>query len=309
MTRNKFKPTTPEPEDTKPSAFDSLADALQGQFDAPLQDLPDGLRERVERAFPPVSWAMLSAEQRRHRAREWDCEHDPAGEEERQRGFDSAEREADIERRMRQLELMNPQTTLEIESKNRQMDELRCELAGVGSQRAGPSTPEKEADACAVFRALKPPLAAEEVRVTFVAGSDDCLLLEITARGNTRRLPPALLSLVNRTSGSLNAQGNALLDLAKGKRLIHSPNNAQIVTRLRKALKHLGIARGAFEAYRPVYGWVPRFKVSDERDAAEKRAAREAERKTVSYDGLRERGWQARAGEDWLKKHDTDEQE
>ncbi len=301
MTRNRPKPK-PEPEDTKPSAFDSLADALQGQFDAPLQDLPDGLRERVERAFPPVSWAMLSAEQRRHRAREWDREHDPAGEEERQRGFDSAEREADIERRMRQLELMNPQTPRELESKNQQMDELRRELTDV---EALPP----EGDACAVFRALRPPLIADDVSITFVAGSEGGLLLEITARGNTRRLPPALLDLVNRTDGSLNAQGGALLALASGKRLLHSPNNAQIVSRLRKALKHLGIARGAFEAYRPVYGWVPRFNVHDKRNAADERAAREAERKTVSYDGLRERGRQFEVGEDWLKKHDTDEQE
>lgn len=304
MTRNRPKPK-PEPEDTKPSAFDSLADALQGQFNAPLQDLPEGLRERVERAFPPVTWAMLSADQRRHRAREWDCEHDPAGKEERQRGFDSAEREADIERRMRQLELMNPQTPLELESRNRQMDELRCELAG-------PSTPEKEADACAVFRALKPPLTADEVSIAFVAGSEGGLLLEITARGNTRRLPPALLDLVNRTNGSLNTEGAALLDLAGGRRILHTDAKAAVIKRLRKALKKpLGIVSDPFYRYRAGVGagWEPHFEVYDKRDAADERAKREAERKTVSYDGLRERGRQFEVGEDWLKKHDPDRRE
>ncbi len=140
MPRNKT--TVPKPEGAEPSALESLADALKGRFDSPLRDLPDALRERVEREFPPVTWGMLNASQRCHRAREWDCEHDPAGEEERQRGFDSAVREHEIESKIRQLELMNPQTPLELESKNRQLGELRRELAEGGSQSAGVSTQE-----------------------------------------------------------------------------------------------------------------------------------------------------------------------
>ena len=167
MTRNKSKP---EPAGAKPSAFESLADALTGRFDAPLRDLPDALRKRVERAFAGW-WDTLSAEHRRHRAREWDCEHDPAREEDAQRGFDSAVEQHRIESEIRQAEQMNPQTPLDLDSKDQRLARLRRELTDVGSQSAGPSTQERDAGcaACAEFRAMKK-LTADEVSITFVAG-------------------------------------------------------------------------------------------------------------------------------------------
>lgn len=64
--------------------FESLTLAFEHWFDKNLGDLPETLRQRVERDFFLIPWDNLSADQRRSLAHQLDYQHDPATEQERQ---------------------------------------------------------------------------------------------------------------------------------------------------------------------------------------------------------------------------------
>lgn len=182
-------------------------------------------------------------------------------------------------------------------------------------------------DTCAPFRAMAG-FTADEVSIVFVgdravSGVGANNMLEISAGGKTCRVALAALDLIDRRRGGLNSQGVVLLGLAAAKKPVHTPSRAQVITRLRKALKkHLGIKDDPFELYRKGAGWEPRFKIQDKRGAADKRAKREAERHSVSYDQFIEKGEKAADSnqthqsfdhendetEDWLKTNDPDAQ-
>lgn len=68
--------------------FDSLSKALEGWFDKPMDGLPDQQRKRVETDFSPMPWVDLSPDQRRGVAAQWDYNHDPAMESDRQYWWD-----------------------------------------------------------------------------------------------------------------------------------------------------------------------------------------------------------------------------
>ena len=148
---------------------------------------------------------------------------------------------------------------------------------------------------CAVFLAMEN-LDASELTITFVGDKSETGLgannmLEILARKETRRVALAVLELVDRRRGSTNSQGVVLLGMALKKKLTHTGANAAKMKRLRDVFRsHLGIRGDPFESYRKGAGWVPRFKIADNRGAADERAKREAERRTDSYEQLNERG-------------------
>jgi len=64
--------------------FESLTLALDDWFDKNLDDLPEAIRQLIERDLFPLPWDGLSADQRRCAALQWDYQNDPATEEERQ---------------------------------------------------------------------------------------------------------------------------------------------------------------------------------------------------------------------------------
>ena len=67
--------------------FDSLTIALDGQFDKPLEELPEALRQRVVREFFKVRWNKLAPEQRRCHAQTLDNRNNPDKKPEQQRLF------------------------------------------------------------------------------------------------------------------------------------------------------------------------------------------------------------------------------
>jgi hypothetical protein len=139
-------------------------------------------------------------------------------------------------------------------------------------------------------------LSASELTMAFVgdraeSGLGANNMLEISARGETRRIALAALNLVDRRRGCLNSQGVILLGMAHKKTLTRTDQNARKMSRLRDVFRvHLGINKDPFEAYRKGRGWVPHFRISDKRGAADARAKREAERRTESFEELTERG-------------------
>ncbi len=167
---------------------------------------------------------------------------------------------------------------------------------------------------CGVFIAMKG-LTADEVSITFVrdkaeSGLGANNMLEISARGETRRVALATLDLVDRRNGALNSQGAILLGMAQKKtKMMHTGRNAKKLTRLRRVFRiHLGINADPFDPYRKGVGWEPLFKIYDKRGAADERAKREAELRTYSYNDQIDPGLDSESelGADWLKENDPD---
>lgn len=66
-------------------AFESLTLALEGQFDKPLEELPEALRGLVERDLTLHRlWDRLAPEQRQERTAQWDTRNDPASKQKRE---------------------------------------------------------------------------------------------------------------------------------------------------------------------------------------------------------------------------------
>ncbi len=223
-------------------------------------------------------------------------------------------------------------TVLTIEEKSLTLDKaelIRLVDNPAGDSKAGGADQGTSGNPCDVFLAMKK-LTADEVSITFVGdkteyGIGTNNLLEISARGETKSVALAAIGLIDLHSRSLNEQCATLLGMAQKMNLPSSGANRKKISRLRDVFRnHLGISDDPFEPYRKGAGWVPRFKIYDKRGAADKRAAREARRATVSLEELTERGTQFGdtnqtqesfdsendtendAADDWLKDNDPD---
>ena len=164
-----------------------------------------------------------------------------------------------------------------------------------GDSKVGGSVQGTPENPCDVFLAMKK-LTADEVSITFVGDESEYgigtnNLLEISARGVTKSVALAAIGLIDLHSRSLNEQCATLLGMSQKMNLPSSVANRKKISRLRDVFRnHLGISDDPFDPYRKGAGWVPRFKIFDKRGAADKRAKREAERRTVSYEHLMETG-------------------
>ncbi|MBL8645466.1 MAG: hypothetical protein JNK21_16150 [Rhodospirillaceae bacterium] len=144
-------------------------------------------------------------------------------------------------------------------------------------------------------------------------------MLELSARGVTRRVALAEFDLVDRRGGALNQQGAVLVGLAHEKVFSRKEEkNSAIMKRLRAVFRErLGLTADPFSRHDPKLGWRPLFSVVDARGRADERASEKANQRTVSLDHLLEEGCQFAAdipgddeigGEDaaarWLKEND-----
>lgn len=153
-------------------------------------------------------------------------------------------------------------------------------------------------------------LTFDELSITFVGEKIDSGLgnnmLEISARGETRRVALASFGLVNRRQGTLNSQGAILLGLAKNEIYKRTESNSTLMRRVRKALREaLGMKGDPFYRHCKDKGWEPRFKLLNKLGASDERAKRQAELKTVSYDVIQNYipSDNDEAGDIWMKNN------
>lgn len=176
--------------------------------------------------------------------------------------------------------------------------------------------------ACAEFRSMKN-LRSHEVSIALVGDKTEGLagnnMLEIRARGLTRRVSLAEFDLVDHRTGAVNTQAAMLIGLANGQVLRRSQEAySASMKRLRSAMRtHLGLTDDPFHRYQEESGWLPRFTLTDKRGLADQRAEVAAERRTVSYDQLEEAGIQfgdmsneeseldSDEAAQWLQAHDA----
>ena len=117
------------------SDFDSLTLALENWFDTLLRDLPESLRQRVEKEFFPMPWEGVTADQRRSVALQLDYQHDPATESDQQYWWDFFERERALKTQLAQWEVADTPTAGELAFRETRLKELRQELARMAQQQ------------------------------------------------------------------------------------------------------------------------------------------------------------------------------
>ena len=166
------------------------------------------------------------------------------------------------------------------------------------STRKSIGAPYVDSGPCAVFLAMTN-LTANELRIIFVDNQDGSGLgansmLEVSARGETRRLALVELGLAKRRGAGPNGEGAMLSAIAKKIKVPKTVANEKKVSRLKSAIsQRLGVVGNLFERYRRNAGWVPLFNLEDHRGKGDKRSKQIAEsRRTVSFESLGERGIQ-----------------
>ncbi len=116
------------------SDFDSLTWAFEDWFDTQLCDLPDALRQRVEREFFPMPWDNLSADQRRSVAWQLDYQHDDAAKEDRRFWWNFFLRLDGLKKQIAEWEVVATPTAAELALRETRLAELKQELARMDSQ-------------------------------------------------------------------------------------------------------------------------------------------------------------------------------
>lgn len=127
--------------------FESLLKALEGSFEASLTKLPDSIRDRVERDFPrgrhgPL-WDDLSVDHRRVAAQQWDSQHDPAVEKERQSAWDLVVRKGEIEQELEKWKMVATPTATDLARQETRIAELENELFRLEQQERSFSQADK----------------------------------------------------------------------------------------------------------------------------------------------------------------------
>lgn len=111
------------------SKFISLLSVLEGHFDKKLDELPDHLRERVQRHFQPIlRWETIPPDMRRHIAIRWDFQHDPIGKSIQQPWWGFYVRKGELEKEFGELSSIRTSTDDEFEEKEARLDMLRHKL-------------------------------------------------------------------------------------------------------------------------------------------------------------------------------------
>lgn len=123
------------------SDFDSLTIAIEDWFDKPLSDMPDSIRQRIEKDMFPLPWDDLSPEQRRIGALQLDCQHDPATEKERQYWWDFFLQKDALKRQIAEWENAATPTATDLAHKEAKLKELRNELSRMDQQERQPQRP------------------------------------------------------------------------------------------------------------------------------------------------------------------------
>lgn len=117
------------------SAFDALTLALEDWFDSRLCDLPDVLRQRVEKDFFPMPWDRLSADQRRSVALQLDYQHDPATAQDQEFWWDFFQRMHDLKNQVAEWKAVATPTAVDLAAKEARLAELKQELARMEVQQ------------------------------------------------------------------------------------------------------------------------------------------------------------------------------
>jgi len=108
--------------------FESLTFALEGMFDKKRSDLPETLRQRVEKEFVLLDWDKMTEKQRRNRADDFDYENDPATEHKRKNCLKFYNRLHNLQENLKKWESTATHSVSDFELKESRVKELQQEI-------------------------------------------------------------------------------------------------------------------------------------------------------------------------------------
>ncbi len=110
------------------AAFVSLEARLKGWFGATFAELPEALARTVEREFQPFGWDGLEPDQRRELARQWDCKHDPARQEEHERAWALVSELQELEDQIEAWRAVQTPTASDLQTQQARLAELQAAI-------------------------------------------------------------------------------------------------------------------------------------------------------------------------------------
>ena len=109
--------------------FVSLSFRLKDHWKKPFAKLPTTLATEVKNAFFPFSWDSIAASQRQDLASQIDYNNDPATEAERAAVWELSVKRLDLERELREVELLAANVPTEYAAKRSLLSEIKSQIS------------------------------------------------------------------------------------------------------------------------------------------------------------------------------------
>lgn len=117
--------------------FEPLTAFLSKWFDQPTDDLPAEVRARIKQDFFPMPWDLLDEGERREVARQWDAQHDPTSETERERAWGLTCKLAAVKASIAEWSMIKPNSVTELEMQESKLKSFREQAAGLVAELNG----------------------------------------------------------------------------------------------------------------------------------------------------------------------------
>jgi len=121
------------------AVFRTLSPRLGLYWSIRFEELPDDLRDDVQRALPLVSWNELAGNSRKAQIAIYDYEKNPANLAARELDFSLYARISGLKSERRELEIMRATSPLQLESQKRQLAEIDAQIAAIEAERSAPA--------------------------------------------------------------------------------------------------------------------------------------------------------------------------
>jgi hypothetical protein len=116
--------------------FRSLTKLLETYFNGDVGSLPSDIRAFVDQVYSPFDWHMLTPDQRRSFADQYDVQHDPARQGEHCFWWRHVVKEQELEKSIEEWERLSGATVSERAEKRKQLEALRYELHALNQKAA-----------------------------------------------------------------------------------------------------------------------------------------------------------------------------
>lgn len=161
--------------------FVSLKAALKGCFDNPLEGLTGELRARIESDLFLLPWDQLTPEQRRMAAEQWDYQHDPETESDREYWWNLYVRQDEVETEISRWEATSTPTASDLKIKQDRIAELKQKRAALETEERssarrppdGMRPTKKAASVSSLGEFIAYPLALRRLAGKFQATADE----------------------------------------------------------------------------------------------------------------------------------------
>lgn len=125
--------------------YESIEEKLESYYECQLDQIPEELRNWLLNEFFFQIWDGMSAHQRRSAANQYDYQHDPQYEAEREFDFNRFSKKFELQGELKKLQKMEPQSVTEHELKRKRIEEIQLEISSLENDHPPKETPKERA--------------------------------------------------------------------------------------------------------------------------------------------------------------------